>query len=252
MDLEPVADSPALVMRGEEEWVVVADLHVGIEVQLRRSGFTIPSQMPRMMASLESLAGGSRNLMILGDLKHRIPGVGHREDREIRELLGRMLQAYGKVVLVAGNHDGGISPVLPEGCEALSGRGTRVGEVGLFHGHVWPSEDVMGAEKVVMAHVHPSVMMVDSLGSRSTEKCWVRAQLAKKRVMERYASCPGSIVIVPAFNPLLTGTPVNYEGGAMLGPFFRNGLIRPGSMRVHLLDGAYLGRPPKVPRGGRR
>jgi hypothetical protein len=252
VDIEPVADVPALVMRGEVEWVVAADLHVGIEVQLRRSGFTIPSQMPKMMASLEALARGSRNLLILGDLKHRIPSVGHREDAEIRELMGRMLQAYGRVVLVAGNHDGGIAPVLPEGCEALSGRGTKVEDVGLFHGHVWPSDDVMAAEKVVMAHIHPSVLLVDSLGSRSTEKCWVRAELVKSRVSERYPSCPRSIVMVPAFNPLLTGTPVNSGAGAMLGPFFRNGLVRASSMRVHLLDGAYLGRPPKVPRVARR
>lgn len=246
MDLEPVADIPALVMRGAEEWVVVADLHVGIEVQLRRSGFTIPSQMPKMKASLEALASGSRNLLILGDLKHRIPTLGHREDAEIRELLGGMLRAYRRVVLVAGNHDGGITPALPEGCVALSGRGMRVEDVGLFHGHVWPSDEVMGAGKLVMAHVHPSVMLVDSLGSRSTEKCWVRAGLVKRRVAERYRSCPSSLVIVPAFNPLLTGTPVNSDARAMLGPFFRNGLVRASSMRVHLLDGAFLGKPPKT------
>lgn len=250
MDTEPVADYPALVLRGREEWVVVADLHLGIEVQLRRSGFTIPSQMPKMKASLEALARGSRCLLILGDLKHRIPSVGHREDAEIRELLGGMLQTYRRVVLVAGNHDGGITPVLPEGCEALSGRGTRIDDVGLFHGHVWPSEEVMSAEKIVMAHVHPSVLLVDSLGSRSTEKCWVRAELVRSRVAERYASCPKSMVIVPAFNPLLTGTPVNSDASAMLGPFFRNGFVRASSMKVHLLDGVYLGRPPKAP--GRR
>lgn len=252
MDLEPVADVPALVMRGAEEWVVVADLHVGIEVQLRRSGFTIPTQMPKMMASLEALASGPRNLLILGDLKHRIPTVGHREDAEIRELLGRMLRAYRRVVLVAGNHDGGVSTALPDGCEALSGRGTRVEDIGLFHGHVWPSDDVMGAKRLVMAHVHPSVLLADSLGARSAEKCWVRAELVKRRVAERYRSCPSSIVVVPAFNPLLTGTPVNSDAGAMLGPFFRNGLVRAASMRVHLLDGAYLGRPPKVPFARRR
>ncbi|HIJ16754.1 MAG TPA: phosphoesterase [Thermoplasmata archaeon] len=247
MDLEPVPDVPALRMKGEGGWVVVADLHVGIEVQLRRSGFSIPSQMPKMMTSLEALAGrGADNLMILGDLKHRIPSVGHREDKEIRELLGRMLKVYRRVVLVAGNHDGGISSALPEGCEALSSRGTRIGKVGLFHGHVWPSEQVMEAQQVVMAHVHPAVLMVDSLGTRSTEKCWARARLAEERVKDRYDSCPGQLVIVPAFNPLLTGTPVNSDKGSMLGPFFNNGIVEMRSMKVHLLDGTYLDRPARL------
>lgn len=246
--MEPVPDVPALRMKGEEDWVVVADLHLGIEVQLRRSGFSIPSQMPKMKAILESLARGTENLMILGDLKHKIPSVGHREDKEVRELLGRMLQVYRRVVLVAGNHDGGISSALPEGCEALSSRGTRVGKIGLLHGHVWPSEEVMGAKIVVMAHLHPALLMVDSLGTRSSEKCWVRASLVKERVKERYSSCPGQLVVVPAFNPLLTGTPMNVEGASMLGPFFKNGLVDMTSMKAHLLDGTYLDRPAKLSR----
>lgn len=248
MDLEPVPDVPALRMKGGGGWIVVADLHVGMEVQLRRSGFSIPSQMPKMMASLEALAGRAKNLVILGDLKHRIPNVGHREDREIRQLMGRMLETYDRVILVAGNHDGGISSALPEGCEALSSRGMCAGKVGLFHGHVWPSDEVMKAKTVVMAHVHPAVLMVDSLGTRSTEKCWVRAKLEEERVSERYGTCPERIVIVPAFNPLLTGTPVNSDRGTMMGPFFRNGLVDTESMRVHLLDGTYIDRPAELSR----
>ncbi len=248
MDLEPVPDIPALKVKGGGGWIVVADLHIGIEVQLRRSGFNLPSQMPKMTAALDSLSGTAKNLMILGDLKHRIPSVGHREDEEIRSLIGKMLERYKRVVLVAGNHDGGISSALPEGCEAISSRGTVVGDVGLFHGHVWPSEDVMAADKVVMAHIHPAVLMVDSLGTRSSEKCWVRAPFSEERVKERYSSCPEQLVVVPAFNPLLTGTPVNADHGTILGPLFKNGLVSTGSMKVHLLDGAYIDRPGRLSR----
>lgn len=246
MQLEPVADVPALRMKGEGDWIVVADLHLGIEVQLRRAGFNLPSQAPKMTSSLESLSSMARNLMILGDLKHRIPSVGHREDREIKDIIGRMLKAYRRVVLVAGNHDGGISSALPEGCEALGSRGTRVGGVGLFHGHVWPSEEVMAAGKVVMAHVHPAVLMVDSLGTRSTEKCWVRAGFRGDRVKERYRTCPEQLVIVPAFNPLLTGTPVNADQGSILGPLFKNDFVDISSMKAHLLDGTYIDQPARL------
>jgi putative SbcD/Mre11-related phosphoesterase len=246
--LEPVPDIPALILRGKGRWAVVADLHIGIEVQLRASGFNLPTQMPKMITSLESVASRADNLMILGDLKHKIPNVGHREDKEIRQLVSRMLELYDKVVVVVGNHDGGIASALPEGCDALSSRGTRVEDVGLFHGHVWPSESVMAADTVVMGHVHPSVMMTDSLGSRNIEKCWVRARPKREAVEERYESCPREIVIVPAFNPLLTGTPVNSDRGGMIGPFFRNGVVDSATMRVHLLDGTYVGDPAKLRR----
>lgn len=252
MDLEPVPDMPALRVKGAGGWMVVADLHLGIEAQLRRSGFNLPSQMPKMTAALESLSRKARNLMILGDLKHRIPSVSHREDMELRELLTRMLGAYKRVVLVAGNHDGGILSALPEGCEALSSRGTVVGDVGLFHGHVWPSDDVMAADTVVMAHIHPAVLMVDSLGTRSSEKCWVRAAFSKDKVKGRYRSCPGQLVVVPAFNPLLTGTPVNSDTSSILGPLFKNGFVETGSIKVHLLDGTYIDHPDSLSMPRRR
>jgi metallophosphoesterase superfamily enzyme len=86
-------------------------------------------------------------------------------------------------------------------------------------------------------------VLIDSLGTRSNEKCWVRARLNEKLVRERYQSCPKELVIVPAFNPLLTGTPVNSSRGSMIGPFFRNGFIDSQTIRTYLLDGTNLGRP---------
>jgi len=51
-------------------------------------------------------------------------------------------------------------------------------------------------------------------------------------------------VVVPAFNPLLTGTPVNGKRGTYLGPLFRNKLVDQSSLSVYLLDGSNLGHMP--------
>ncbi len=243
MNVEPIADSPALLMKGKRSWIVVADLHIGIEVQLRHAGFNIPSQTPKMQSSLEALASHGDRLLILGDLKHRIPSVGYRENKEIGPFLDKLAESYKRIVVVAGNHDGGLSSILPKCVDAISGRGINIEGDGVFHGHVWPSDAVMRAETIVMGHVHPSVSLMDSLGTKSNEKCWVRARLDEKRVRERYDNCPKELVIVPAFNPLLTGSPVNSSKGSMIGPFFRNGFIDSESIRVYLLDGTNLGRP---------
>jgi len=243
VNIEPIADSPALLMKGEGAWIVVADLHIGIEVQLRYAGFNIPSQTPKMQSSLEALASRGDRLLILGDLKHRIPSVGYRENKEIGPFLDNLAECYKRIVVVAGNHDGGLSSILPKGVEAISGRGINIEGDGVFHGHVWPSDVVMKSRTIVMGHVHPSVALTDSLGTRSNEKCWVRARLNEHLVLERYDHCPKELVIVPAFNPLLTGSPVNSSRGSMIGPFFRNGLIDSGSIRVYLLDGTNLGHP---------
>lgn len=241
LSLEPIADMPALLMKERRTWVCVADLHIGIEVQLRLGGFNIPSQTPRMLSSLEELAGHGSKLLILGDLKHRIPSVGYRENREIVPFMERLGRSFDTVALVSGNHDGGIASILPKSVQAAPGRGTLIENIGAFHGHVWPSETVMEADSIVMGHTHPSVLLVDSLGAKTNEKCWVRARLDKGVVAQRYKHCPKELVIVPAFNPLLTGTPVNSKHRSMIGPVFRNGLVDLKSMRIYLLDGTNLG-----------
>jgi len=250
--LEPVPDVPALVLKGKDDYVCVADLHLGIETQLRASGFNIPSQAPKMLASLEALSSRAGRLVVLGDVKHRIPSAGAHGHREIRPFMESLLRSFESVTVVVGNHDGGLSEVLPEQCRAVQCHGTRIEDVGLFHGHMWPSEDAMRSEKLVMAHIHPSVVMVDSIGTRTNDKCWLRAKLVKKRALERYDACPQELVVVPAFNPLLTGTPVNSAGGVQLGPLFRNGFVDEGSFDVYLLDGTKLGRPKKLPARERR
>lgn len=242
MNLEPLADTPALLIKGREKWVCVADLHIGIEVQLRLGGFNIPSQTPKMLASLESIASNGDKLMILGDLKHRIPSVGYRENKEIGPFMEHLGRCYESITLVSGNHDGGISSVLPHTVRTVSGRGFRIDDIGAFHGHVWPSESVMEANEVVMGHTHPSVLLVDSLGAKTNEKCWVRARFQKEAVAKRYGHCPDELVIVPAFNPLLTGSPVNSKSRSMIGPLFRNDLVNKKTMRTYLLDGTNLGR----------
>ncbi len=251
MDLLPVPDRPALLL-GKGRWLCIADLHIGIEHQLRGSGFNIPSQTHRMAEVLDELSGSAERLLILGDVKHRIPHAGHREDREIRPFISRLLELFEEVVITIGNHDGGLRDVLPEGCRTVPAAGDVFDGVGAFHGHVWPSERTMGGKSLVMGHVHPSVMMVDSIGTRQTEKCWVRAKIDGRMARERYPSAPREVVVVPAFNPLLTGTPVNGEGGISLGPLFRKGMVRQDSVEVYLLDGSNLGRPPTVKAKGRR
>jgi len=235
-----------LVMRGDKKWLCVADLHLGIEVQLRHAGFNIPSQAPKMLSSLEALSAFGDNLLILGDLKHRIPSVSYREDREIPPILDSLMKRYKEVVIVAGNHDGGLDAILPPGVKAVSGAGIRVENAGAFHGHIWPSKDVMDGDMLVMGHIHPSVVLADSLGTKSNEKCWLKGKLKSRKVLERYGHCPRELIIVPAFNPLLTGTPINSTTGSKFGPLFRNDLVDPRDLEAYLLDGTNLGIPTRV------
>lgn len=251
MKLEPLPDIPALVIEGRRRWACIVDLHIGIEASLRASGFNVPSQMPSMLSTMESLASHADRLIILGDVKHRITHASRREDREVGEVMRRLMGLFQAVVVTPGNHDGGLRGVMPDGCVIASVQGTIVEGVGAFHGHVWPSEKTMSTSTLVMGHVHPSVLLEDSMGGRSNEKCWYRAPMVAEKALERYSQHPKELIIMPAFNPLITGSPVNADGG-MLGPLLRNGLVDTAAARAYLMDGTNLGTPPKVARRGAR
>ncbi len=109
---------------------------------------------------------------------------------------------------------------------------------------------------LVMAHTHPSVMLVDECGRPVTEPCWLRACFLKKPTMEHYPPPYPKLVVMPAFGDLGSGYPVNEGKGRLLGPLFRNGLVDLPKARAYLVDGTFLGsvRDLQVEgaRGGRR
>ena len=54
---------------------------------------------------------------------------------------------------------------------------------------------------------------------------------------------PPQMVIMPTFNDLMGGLPVNADTPkSLLGPLFRSGAVDVGEFDVYLLDGAFLGK----------
>jgi len=224
----------------EEDALVVGDLHVGLETELRAKGVNLPSQTERMRARLMTMLHdtGARRLIVIGDLKHRIPFSTHQEVRELPWFFGGM---PAEVELVPGNHDVDLAGLIA--VETHEAEGIVVGEVGLLHGHTWPSEEVMSQPLVVTCHNHPAVMLMDELGHRHKEACWVRAPFAPK-ARERYPKLPqgAELIVMPAFNALTGGTAFNArEGGRLLGPLFGNGLVAVDEARLWTVDGVDLG-----------
>lgn len=220
--------------------IVVGDLHVGLESDLRQAGVNLPSQTDRMRKRLQALlaATGARRIVVIGDLKHRIPYSTRQEEVELPTFF-RGLPA--EVDLVPGNHDVDLAGLVD--CRVHEADGIRLGDVGLLHGHTWPSEEVMRARTVVTCHNHPAVMLMDELGHRHKEPAWIRASFTRA-ARERYADLPADaeLVIMPAFNELTGGTAFNArEGQKLLGPLVNHDLVDLDQARVYTVDGVDLG-----------
>jgi putative SbcD/Mre11-related phosphoesterase len=237
----PIMDHPCLrILAGEEAILCAGDLHIGLEDEMRSKGVIVPSQTDRMLEELLSLAEGCDRLVLLGDVKHQVPGTSEQEHSELPRFFRSLAKAYRSVDVVRGNHDVGIEDVFFTGVHIHPASGFSIGEVGFVHGHIWPSNAVMAKDVLIMAHNHPAVLFRDGVGHITTERCWLRCGF-KEGARLRYPELPEEVVVVPSLNRSLRGSPVNLIGGRQIGPLFGKGMIDLDNAQAYLLDGIHLG-----------
>jgi len=234
----------------EEKMLVIADLHIGIEYEFYRSGIKLPSQTEKMLERLEKLLRQTKTerLLLLGDIKHKVPGSSFQEEREIPYFLNHLkrLNQGIKVEIVPGNHDPGIENYLPKNVKLHGNKGIAIGDIYLTHGHTWPDKSMLKAKKIVSGHSHSQFEFRNKLGYRWTEPVWLRASVDKKKIESHYKQKPKAdmeIIIVPPFNKLSGGYPINKERNdekykEFLGPVAK---LISRKKKLYLLDGTFLG-----------
>ena len=223
--------------------LVVADLHLGLEASLRKVGMHLPSQTGARTRHILDVVGrtGAKRLVLLGDVKHTIGGFSRQEAEELPVFFKELASKVKVLDIVVGNHDGALKDALPDGVGLH--QHLVIGDVGLTHGHSWPPEDIIACQHVVMGHDHPTVLFIDELCQRHFYPCWIKARLVPSRAQERYKGIRsgGTGLVMPAFDDLGSGTPVNLQDVKLLGPLLSNGVIDLATATVHLVDGTFLG-----------
>jgi hypothetical protein len=208
-----------------ERWLLVADTHVGLEVELGRRGVRIPSQSARIAQLIINAAErlGATSLAILGDVKHEIASIAESA-REVREFIDRVSAKFNKVVLVRGNHDGNIDLILSSDVKPnvylVDSRGfilrSRDGKnLLLLHGNSKPRvEDFVKSDVIIMGHTHPAILIQDITGYVMRAPVIVKVRIDKAILgrnmygTELDVKGPMSIIVLPVFNPLTIGMDV--------------------------------------------
>ncbi len=240
MEIQPLPGVPALRV---DDALVIGDLHIGVESHLVRKGFHLSSRTDDMFdALMKAAAPEIRRIVMIGDIKDSVPGSTRQEYREIPVFCDRLLDNFSQVDIVRGNHDTSLEEFVPGQVRIWPAGGTVINGVGLIHGHTWPAPEVMAAPTLVMGHEHPTIMFADTVGAHMTEPCWLRGRFREPREGDRYQRLPERFIVVPAFNRLLGGSPVNIIGQPLLGPLLNSDLVDLDGAEVHLLDGIDLGR----------
>ena len=237
MDIQPIYGIPALRVN---DTFVISDLHIGVETHLMKKGFHIASRTEDMYDCIMENSEGCDHLIVLGDVKDAVPGSSKQEYREIPYFFERLKERFDNIDLVRGNHDTNIEEFLPEGIRVRPSTGMVIDDVGYIHGHTWPSEAVMRCRTLIMAHEHPAVMFRDGVGKQTTEPCWMRGRFISG--CDRYEVFPESFIVIPAFNRMLGGSPMNVVNGTFLGPLMNNEFLDLDNAHMYLLDGIDLGK----------
>lgn len=238
-----------MLLRSKRSYLCIADLHLGFEIGLMEAGFNLPDQTDAMVRSISSIESGD-NLLLIGDIKHSIPAARSFESYRITGFLRSLCDRFSSITIVAGNHDGMLERSLPDGVSFFDSTGIRISDIGFVHGHSWPSEEVMGSKILVWGHLHPCIKVLDRMGSAVTMKCWLKGGVHPEAVAKRYRKVKvEESIVMPSFNHLLVGGPVNEKNESSLSPMTRSGFIVLDEQRAYTLDGVDLG---QVSRVGRR
>jgi putative SbcD/Mre11-related phosphoesterase len=262
----------ALVKTPKTKTLLIADPHLGWEMQLQEKGIHVPSQTPKILNKLTTIITEYKpdRLVILGDVKYTVVSSEFGEWRDIPDFFSKLQGYVGSIAVVRGNHDANLEPLLPESVEFLPATGAVIGDVGIFHGHKWPSPALLGCKTLVMGHLHPVVVFRDPTGCKIIRQVWMKTKcdaeaLAKillrksgvkiedsvAETLRKHYSIKAKateIFIMPSFNDFLGGRPINETrprkeigGEALIGPVLRSEAVNVDEAELFLLDGTFLG-----------
>ncbi|MBW2972175.1 metallophosphoesterase [Candidatus Woesearchaeota archaeon] len=200
----------------EENILVIADLHIGIEDSLVKQGMLVPKfhfrdlvdRVERIFKSLAAQKKEVKVVVINGDLKHEFGRISDEEWRNTLKMLDWLSRKCEKIVLVRGNHDTILGPIA-EKRKVMFVDSFLAGDILICHGDTIP-EIPSSVKTIIIGHEHPAVSIHEDL-RKETYKAFVAGKWNRK-----------NIIVQPSLNPLMEGTDIKSE--KLLSPFLQKKL----------------------------
>ncbi|MDO8554099.1 MAG: metallophosphoesterase [Candidatus Micrarchaeota archaeon] len=229
-----ITNEPAIFHKNA---LIIGDTHFGIEDKLRLKGIYQNNFTDLMVDRIKKLIKmtKAKKLIILGDVKENITIVDEKTKQTIEEL-----EKIVEITIVRGNHDGGIETVCKD---VKPSEGYIYENLGLIHGHSWPSEEIMNCDYLISAHQHPQIEFIDKSGKRHVETAWLVLPANKTNLKKFYKKFNEKmqLILLPSFNPL-AGKTLKYDDNEHLGPLFKNKLFKYNDAISYRLDGVCIGK----------
>jgi len=202
-----------------------ADIHIGIEDAIQAEGFSMPLEEEQLLIGRfrEIIKKYEPQTLVLnGDVLHEFGRLRKNTKKSFDRITMELFASVDDVVLITGSHDKMIGMAL-EGADKTSSDLFFKGGILFTHGDTVPSrardDDV---RLIVIGHDHP--MMDVEL---KKEPCYLYGEKAWNGK---------DVLMLPAFNPLCSGTTINgMESWDFMSPFIKEGNV--GNYRPILIAG---------------
>ncbi len=216
----------------EEKMIAVGDLHIGRDLRLMERGIYLPDATAKMSKDLLRLCSeyGADSVALLGDVKE---SIGYPEKAEYAALLEFFYAMRGVRILIAkGNHDSRIEEIVKNSASDVEiTREILLKDAALMHGHSLPSKEAVMKRYIITGHSHPALEIKGRL-----EKVYavLKRGIGMSEEYKRF-NRDSRLVILPAFNSMLTGSDIMSSGD--FSPMLKHRIFDMGSARLYGLDG---------------
>jgi metallophosphoesterase superfamily enzyme len=252
-DLAVLFEDSAVLLNCKSRGLAVSDIHIGYEIELVKKGISLPQRTSALADRLVEIGKRhrARSLFILGDVKHKIAWASSFDFFQVTTFFNRLNEWFKHVVVTLGNHDGGIRNLLPDNVEVVTSRGTYVkckeSTFTLLHGNAWPRPESLQTSYIITGHGHYMIELRDSIGLRLFEPVWLIGEIDRLRYAEacsnnkqglRIPKGNIKLIVLPAFNSIVGGIPVNKAVKRHSNPIMR--YLIEEKTKLYLMDGTYL------------
>ncbi len=194
----------ASVFLKSESVLIIGDIHLGLEEELNQRGVLIPRQelninlkkIEEILGTLQKKKLKVKTLIVNGDLKHDFGTINQQEWREINKFLDFLNKKFERVILVKGNHDNLLEPIIRKRSLDMKNY-VMIKDKLITHGHkIYKISYRHDIKTIIIGHEHPAIILDDGI-RKETFKTFLIGKWRRK-----------TLIVMPSFCSVTVGSDV--------------------------------------------
>ncbi len=193
-----------------KDCLILGDLQLGYEEYLSRGGVVVPRfQTEDVLERIRHILDEARDVkkvIFNGDIKHHFGKITPQEWDAVGRLMEELIGKY-KVVIVKGNHDVMLGPILKKYGNRIEFLDSyELEDVLITHGD---KIKISNKKLIIIGHEHPAISFDEKPGEKY--KCFLKGKYGKS-----------DLIVMPSFSTLTVGTDIRF--GKFLSPYLSKDL----------------------------